>query len=210
MACSEIGDLFRTRMVYPEFLPKGILVPQQMEKDILGKLIDVVASGKYNEPVVMYILVEIRKLTEQGQVNNCNRILFMADWVVHYKLDRKPTKLLLEKLENDISRSDHGKAIIDLVSFQELRVELINFFKSHGINTAKLRVNWRQFSTALVDIISDCPLENEQGRVITKFQVKRSGRNYEYSAQVVPGSLAHLGSEFKNIAGLTGTLLAMS
>jgi hypothetical protein len=181
-----------------------------MENIILGKLNNVVASGEYDEPVVMYTLIEIRKLTEQKQVSNCNRILFMADWVVHYKLDRTPTKLLLEKLEKGISRSDHGKPIIDLVSFQELRVELITFFESHGIDTAKLEENWRQFSTALVDIISDCPLENEQGKVIRKFQVKKSGSNYEYSAQVVPGSLTRLGLEFKDVAVLTGTLLRMS
>jgi len=162
----------------------------------------------YDEPNVLYILIEIRKFLEQENVKDFYLLKFMSNWVVHSSLDRKHTKELLLELEENINSKGFTQNNFGFISFLNLKTELNLFLKNNNITINKFNDNWIEFKNSLINIIIDCPLENKSGKIIRKFTITiNSEGKYGYQAEIVPGSLSHLGLHFSGIKLLKGNLM---
>lgn len=178
-----------------------------MEIDILNKIEKSISLGDYTEPQVLYILAEIRKLFEKNNVRKYKALSFMANWVLHPKLDRSGAKDLLKALEDSIQADGFAKNAFGFLSFHAFKKELIEFLDAYSISTATIQKLWPAFLNSFIAIISDCPLENTQGSIIKSFTIQASSNgSYEYHATIIPGTLSKLGAQYQNIKDLRGFL----
>jgi len=148
---------------------------EEIEEKIKRLLEEEIPFSK--EYQVVYLFVQLRKLIDKTSKNKDHQyIRFVANWIVHTKLEREGTLALLyddfEKIAEDLE-SQNGKTILQLlvegetnsfatfVSFNKLRQELINFFSSRGIPNDLLEedTNWCALRNLLFRILADQPLD---------------------------------------------------
>jgi hypothetical protein len=143
-----------------------------MQNEIVRKLNQHLDTGVTREADVVYALAEIRKLFEHTRTMKKYPVLaFYTNWALHTKIDREPwAKAGLKTLEGIVGKYQAGsrrpdevlKGVTDLLSFQKLHRELLDFGAEHDIQFQKLSdADWRSFSTSLVDVLVDCPLQAE-------------------------------------------------
>ena len=181
-----------------------------MEKEIIKKISTTLETGNFNEQNTLYLLAEIRKLLEKIQSTQYKIIYFYSDWVVHPKLDRKPAKAMLKFLEGGLSEAKTmPEFAYGFLSFQNLKRELLIFFKTYNIKEDIFEDSWQNFLNSLINIIIDCPLENIEGYILKSFKFSKSSQqnSIDYEAIIDPTNLPHLNHGAIRIEKISGTIL---
>jgi hypothetical protein len=141
-----------------------------MVPDILTKLDLELKQEITSERQVVYILVQIRKLIDSADLaNKFEALKLHCDWVVHTKLDRRPAKELLEKLNARYvelaTKSGPEQAIQKLgehLGLEAFQTQFLGFLSLCGIDGSSLDDNWWYgFLYNYCRVIQDCPLESE-------------------------------------------------
>lgn len=156
-----------------------------MKAAIVDKMSRELSGGIDTEPKALYLLAEIRKYLEgcnQREKDKYPNLYFYCDWVLHIKLDRTPAKIILKRFESTLSGINDLEDISNIFKKQEknfylfidLKEELRSFLEANGLPTKLLENSgrWFKFKKLLVEILMDCPLVNEKGRV-NKFSYER-------------------------------------
>jgi len=156
-----------------------------MRVAILEKLARELVEGIDTEPKVLYLLAETRKYIDsydESEKQNYPNLYFYCDWVLHTYMDRRPTKILLDRFEALFSSTDDLKEIASLFKDREknfyllidLRSELRAFLLKNGLplDLVDDSSKWFRFRKLLTEILLDCPLVKEEGRV-NKFSYER-------------------------------------
>lgn len=158
-----------------------------MRHSILEKLQRELDGGVDTEPKALYILAEIRKYIDgydEEDKDKYPNLYFYCDWVLHIQMDRAPTKTLLNRFESLFSSISDLKEISrlfkekekDFYELVDLREELRYFLKKNGlpIELVENGKRWFEFKKLLTEILLDCPLVKNNGRV-NKFAYERGG-----------------------------------
>ncbi len=156
-----------------------------MKPAILDKISRELSNGIDTEPKALYLLAEIRKYIDSsadGERDEYSNLYFYCNWVLHASMDHTPAKNILKRFESsflDIDKlQEMSKLFIrqerDFYSFVSLKKELQIFFNLNGlpIDLIESGGKWFKFKKLLVEILMDCPLENEEGRA-SKFSYER-------------------------------------
>lgn len=127
------------------------------------------SSAPKTEAAIVYGLVEIRKLLEQGgHKGRFPRLVFFCDWVVHPWLKGRETRNVLMELDRRLGRYDASRPweidedgmVHELLSLRQFAGELNACCRENGIGeiwTQDLQV-WRDVSRLYTEIVQDCPL----------------------------------------------------
>lgn len=156
-----------------------------MKAVILDKISRELSIGINTEPKALYLLAEIRKYLEgcnQREKNKYPNLYFYCNWVLHIKLSGSSAIKILNRFESIFSGINDLKEISntfkkqekDFYIFVDLKEELRSFLKANGLQTELLENGnrWFKFKKLLVEILMDCPLVNEGGRV-SRFSYER-------------------------------------
>ena len=156
-----------------------------MKEAILEKINLELSNDIDTELKVLYLLAEIRKYIDrcgQEEKNKYPNLYFYCNWVLHIKMDRTPAKIILNRFESIFSSTNNMKEMSnifikqesDFYSFVDLKKELLDFLKVNDLPTELLKNSnrWFKFKKLLVEILMDCPLVNEGGKV-SKFSYER-------------------------------------
>lgn len=156
-----------------------------MKEAILEKINLELSNGIDTEPKALYLLAEIRKYIDRCSKEEKNKypnLYFYCNWVLHIKMDRTPAKKILDRFESIFLSTENLKEISnifirqesDFYLFVDLKSELESFLKINCLPTELLGSNsrWFEFKKLLVEILMDCPLVNEDGKV-NKFSYER-------------------------------------
>jgi hypothetical protein len=150
-----------------------------MLNSIISKLSNELKGEINKEDQVLYVMAEARKFIEAYEPGNTEKystLYFYADWVLHIKMDRNPTKKLLSTFDEYFKQyetTEHSDADITFLTEQasffflyKLKDEIQIFCESQDLpNFLKDKQNWRLFRRLLLEILIDCPLENKEGFV---------------------------------------------
>ena len=166
-----------------------------MKEAILDKITQELSNDINTEPKALYLLAEIRKYIDrcgQKEKSNYPNLYFYCNWVLHIKMERTPAKTILNRFESILSNTNNLKEISnifkkqesDFYSFADLKKELLSFLKVNNLPTKLLENNnkWFKFKKLLIEILMDCPLVNEGGKV-SKFYFER-GRGEQIQFRV--------------------------
>lgn len=169
-----------------------------MKAVILEKLSSELAGGIDTEPKVLYLLAEIRKYIDQCSEKERKKypnLYFYCNWVLHIRMDRTPAKRILNRFESILSGTkslkEKSKIFIsqekDFYSFVKLKEELLGFFEINGLSTELLTngYRWFKFKKLLVEILIDCPLINEEGRVKEFYYEKGDGGQIRFRVRII-------------------------
>ena len=139
-----------------------------MREEIINKLYWGLAKAckQMDEPLVIFLLVKIRKLLEESRFDGQYlHLKFYCDWPLHRKLDRRSARAFLTRVEDIIQASKDDKFATEkasrLLDFSDFWEDLKSFLTGEGLPTdvveiAKLRLEFfRWYSSA----IQDTPLE---------------------------------------------------
>lgn len=156
-----------------------------MKVAILDKISKELNNGIDTEPKALYLLAEIRKYIDEynhEEESRYSNLYFYCDWVLHIEMDRAPAKSILNRFEsifsgiNDLKETSNTfkKQEKDFYYFVDLKEELRSFLKINNLPTELIENSnkWFRFKKLLVEILMDCPLVNERGRV-SKFSYER-------------------------------------
>jgi hypothetical protein len=176
-----------------------------MKAAILDKITRELSNDIDTEPKALYLLAEIRKFIDgycQKEKNNYPNLYFYCNWVLHVEMDRTPAKKILNRFESNIlgsNKLDEISNIIkkqekDFYSFVSLKEELQSFLEMNDLpdEIVKSGNKWFKFKKLLVEILIDCPLVNEGGRV-SKFSYER-GDDKQIRFRVDINEIKRLGS----------------
>ena len=156
-----------------------------MKAAILDKITRELSNDIDTEPKVLYLLAEIRKYLEgcnQGEKDKYPNLYFYCNWVLHIKLSGSSAIKILNRFESIFLGMNNLKEMgtifkkqeRDFYLFVDLKKELRSFLEVNDIPTELLgsRGRWFKFKKLLVEILMDCPLVNEGGKV-SKFSYER-------------------------------------
>src|ERR1022692_4292685 len=114
------------------------------------------------ECLVIYLLVEIRKILEHENNGKYPLCRFYADWCVHTAKDKvtQQIKLIIQGIQKEFFDSivkglpiNKEPKLHDFLSMDELRKELRGFLQDHGLPDSIIeRANWVGFQSLLVSI----------------------------------------------------------
>lgn len=176
-----------------------------MRAAILEKLSRELNSGIDTEPKALYFLTEIRKYIDGYDQINKNKypnLYFYCNWILHIKMDRTPAEKLLNRFESHFLGIRDLKKISKIFikqeknfySFVNLKKELETFLKTNSLPTGLIENGgrWFKFKKLLVEILIDCPLVNECGKV-SKFTYEK-GEDEQIRFRVDINETKRLGS----------------
>jgi hypothetical protein len=136
--------------------------------EVIEKLNRELKKNIKDECQIIYILSRVRKILEINDQKGKYKLLNLyCNWVLHNKLDRKNTTVLLADLfEQDIDCQKGGKENAiriksnhsNFFKLSSLKQELGNFFKDHNLSFDLSNKNWLIFVRLLLEIIKDCPI----------------------------------------------------
>lgn len=148
-----------------------------MTNQIVEKINLQLKKSKFSEPLVVYILAGIRKIIEQeSSSDEWDNLEFYCNWVLHYELDRKPARFIIQQFEPLYQRmkmreeSDSPLEAENISKFIVFRKELSIFLKRFNIlDFTTADEQWIEFKVAYANVISDCSLviknENQEGQI---------------------------------------------
>lgn len=145
-----------------------------MKQIILEKLAKILNSGIDSEEKTVYLFVEIHKIRKLDSEAK-SYLDFFRDWLVHDEISYKPaTDFFLNKFEEHVSGLDTKKITHDFIlqesdffKFINLRTELRNFFVTNSLSSNLTDDNsyWLRFVRLLVEILKECPVLCENGKI---------------------------------------------
>lgn len=173
-----------------------------MKPDIIYKLNTEFEQDITTERQVVYILVEARKLLENGQqLKQFPALSLCMDWAVHPALDRKPALAILSHFdvyETEFRKSGITMKEFDLkplnefIALNSFREEFISALRAQGVETAALESDeyWRSFVQHYMGVIQDCPLQaiDDSGRLVVA--VTAQAWPLEMANNIFPGNRA--------------------
>ena len=141
-----------------------------MKDSILEKLNNILLVHPIEEPQVLYLMIQIRKVLDHSGENADNQyplLSFYCDWVGHINMDRASTRRILERLGESLKYgAEVGQDAAEIIGFINLRKELTEFLKNHGLyNIWVHRDHWYKFRACLLEILIDCPLSSSTGTI---------------------------------------------
>lgn len=159
----------------------GWAYAQEMKPDIVSKLNAEFEQGITTErQEVVYLLVEARKLLENGQqLKRFPALSLCVDWAVHPALDRKPALAILNHF--DVYEAEFRKSgvtmkefdlkpLIEFLALSSFRKEFTAALREQGVDTAAIESDehWRCFVLHYTGVIQDCPLQavDASGRIV--------------------------------------------
>jgi hypothetical protein len=163
------------------------------KKDIINKLQKFLQNHpKFEEECeAVYLLAEIRKIIEKN--NKYKTLFFYCNWILHSKLNYKPTDdFLLENFNKYIDFSKSKKEIQrdlingqkDFFKLKDLNFELNEFLKQNKLSTEFLKSNkWYKFCKLFLENIMECQIDfgsKTKYCKINRFSVEKSNSNYYY------------------------------
>jgi len=162
-------------------------------KNIIVKLQKFLQShSKFEEECeAVYLLAEIRKIIEKN--NKYKTLCFYCNWILHSKLNYKPTDDFLSKKFNkyiDINKSkkeiqrDLINGQKDIFKHKDLNSELNEFLKNYKLSTDFLEGNkWHKFCKLFLENIMECQIDfgsKTKSCKINCFSVEKIDSNYYY------------------------------
>jgi hypothetical protein len=135
---------------------------------IIDKLRPLLKNSVDSEPLVVYILVEIRKIIDIENDGGYPTLRHYCNWAVHHKLDQKSAIeiiKLFDDIEEAIATSNKEEETrltseaSQLLSIEKFRKELSSFLGSHGLVTTLCKDDdkWRIFVASYLAVIDDVP-----------------------------------------------------
>lgn len=128
------------------------------------------------EPLVVYLLVEIRKLLEHRRIQydtlrlldfrpiQCDTLRLCCNWAVHVKLSRdaarrivKHVDALYPRLVNDELTDGDKESLRAFFLMSKFRSELEDFLARDGLRGFQ-NDEWNGFLACFLNVIEDCPL----------------------------------------------------
>jgi hypothetical protein len=115
----------------------------------------------------VYLMVELRKLLErEHRGDQFSLVRFYCDWTVHTSKDRGQAAIkdLMEKLNKCLGNGSPypTEDAFNFFSLSELRRELSELFRTHGLRTELCQDDrhWTRFVDVLVQVLADQPITN--------------------------------------------------
>jgi hypothetical protein len=159
-----------------------------MTKDIVGKLTEHLRKPVGDEPSVLYLLAEVRKLLERDDKAHTNEALWMyCHWALHVDLESPKTTMdFLKRVDRWVTNTiayltpsgpwtflEEYNLFRDFIFLSTFRRQLGDLLKSYGLQTDVCDVDkkWYAFIEAYGGIIEDGTLstkadkQNELGAV---------------------------------------------
>jgi len=176
-----------------------------MKVAILTKISQLLNEGVDTEPKALYLLAETRKYLEgcsQVEKDKYTNLYFYCNWALHIRLTRSPAVKILDRFGSRFSNTNGLKEMSDIFKkqgkdfyyFVDLKKELHSFLESSGLSTelADSGKKWFNFKKLLVEILMDCPLVNDRGKV-RSFSYER-GEDKQIRFRVEISEIRRLGS----------------
>ena len=149
------------------------------EQTLLDKLRQRLAVPVHTEEQVLFVLIGARKLIELGGYKRDHLLAgrFMTDWAVHSVIDRNSwsrdslsfmdSMFAQKKFWQDLSTHEQQR-FAGILSLENGRLELMDVFRKAHVPPVAFGhpIGWRVFLTAFLDLINDCPLKLDRGRII--------------------------------------------
>jgi len=170
-----------------------------MKKIILKKISLEISRGIDTEPKVLYFLAEIRKFLDGQDSKIKNRypnLYFFCNWALHIKMDRTPAKKLLQRFKRNVSEvesnslGDIQNAFVSKeISFYmliDLKKEIRAFIKSKELpdKLVKNVESWEKFRYLLLEILMDCPLINNRGKIVEFSFIKAGNKKIRFRLKI--------------------------
>jgi len=163
-----------------------------MKEEIIKKLHEFLKehSQMTEECHVVYLMVEIRKLIEQLDLEKeCPILRFYCNWSVHTKKERDNRAIneVIQEIERSIVSGKkfqetkqfipNGNSLLDFISFTELKKEMECFFNKFSFPIVIFEENnWYNFRDLLIQILTDQPITNINGNItLIQFISARKG-----------------------------------
>ena len=170
-----------------------------MKEHITSKLSRALAADIRAESLVVYILVEARKLLEQQDtLEDFPALKLCCDWAVHPKLRGPGAQGVLkvfdayeiEYLKSGISTAEF-KPLRDFAMLTSFRTELGGALAPHGVDVQRLDSNdyWQSFIRQYTSVIRDCPLEAWEGKTEHVTHVTGLAWPEDQATALFPGKL---------------------
>ncbi len=192
-----------------------------MQSAILEKLTKELGKPISDEPQVLYILAEIRKYIdeyEHDKIKDYQNLYFFCNWVLHIEMNYPHSQKYLQKLEDklgDINSKNIKDITKDFVDrngsfylFMDLKTELSIFISLNTLpnKIVKNNDNWNRFVYFLFQILKDCSVYNNQGKIV-KFSFEEKDRQICFRLSKKKGSaVAILKDETRKIKKVLGDI----
>lgn len=150
-----------------------------MKNDIVLKLQNLLLKEELSEPETLYVLAQIRKLSEyllNKESEQYSSLLFYCDWALHAKLNRSPVKRVLQDLANNWVPGYGPNGKNEFFGFITFRNELEFFLKTFNLplDITTDQDCWFKFRKNLIQILIDTPLERNDTKIIKFSLLKKS------------------------------------
>ena len=133
-----------------------------MQDQIIAKLGRLLEEPITDEPLVVYLLVEVRKLMDRKGIQS-DTLRLCCNWVVHVELSGDAAKRIVKQVDAIYPRIVNGQLTDDdkrsLRSFflmSTFRQELENLLVGEGLR--RFDDEWNGFLASFLNVIEDCPL----------------------------------------------------
>ena len=133
-----------------------------MQDQIIAKLGRLLEEPITDEPLVVYLLVEVRKLMDRKGIQS-DTLRLCCNWVVHVELSGDAAKRIVKQVDAIYPRIVNGQLTDDdkrsLRAFylmSTFRQELENLLVGEGLR--RFDDEWNGFLASFLNVIEDCPL----------------------------------------------------
>ena len=149
----------------------------EMRDRIREKLAGVVRDGATSEALVVYFLVEVRKLMDRESVPAADypSLRLYSNWVMHVELTNRQAQELVEKADAFYQKLKAGELpeeekadFREVFNFTAFCNELTHFLSANRLPDFDDRW-WNAFLTHFLNVVEDCPL-------VCKAQEERVGQ----------------------------------
>ena len=140
-----------------------------MTKDAIeGKLRrQFLSKSTLTEARVVYILIQTRKLVDHLEAKlKFPTLWFCCSWVAHIEMERGMAKTILKyfdeahpfNVKNQPVPDDVQRNIEEIIKFDNLRQEFLDFLAGIGISNIYIQKHWAKFLGLYAAVVEDCPL----------------------------------------------------
>ena len=134
-----------------------------MKDAIVEKLERLLRQPVTNEPAVVYLLVEVRKLMDRSD-NQYDTLRLCCNWVVHVELSGSAAQRIVQQVDAVYPRlmtgqlTDQDKqSLRQFFLMSKFREELENLLASEGLRGFG-QSEWNGFLASFLNVIEDCAL----------------------------------------------------